>query len=442
MAADKKNRLKNKDTEPTKKNVMNTKVADSENSVRRRMNATRMEEIRWDPDRVFRENPYYLRLATKYKIVKYITIVLALAFAVTMLTAFSGDITAENFQYLIKDLDLSGLATGNTFDTLLYNGGSDSVFGIYRGELAVVSPGTVSLYKPSAALSLNKPNIYYSPRLLTSDKYFLVYDRGDTSRSYSVFNSFAELKTETYSHPITGAAMSDSGSYALVTRDDSFRGIVRMYDDSFRQIMEIKKDKYILSIDISDDGSTLAIASVYDQNGDFVAEIMTVRVGESNAETTVVEEGIMPLQVKFMEGNTVGVLFNDRAKVYNADGSERASYSYSSMPSVHAEIGESYICAVYNTSVIGNDKTVVVYDTDGQTVFTDSLNGELLGIVPKGDVLCLLFEDKAVRIDVREGTLASREVAPNALAIVFAGQTPLICYSGNAAVLDFVTDGE
>ncbi len=442
MAVDHKNRSKIKDAEPKNQNVANTKSNDSENGVRRRMSATRMEEIRWDPDRVFRENPYYLRLATKYKIVKYVTIVLALAFAVIMLTAFSSDITTENFQYLIKDLDLSGLATGNTFDTLLYNGGSDSVFGIYRGELAVVSPGTVSLYKPSAALSLNKSNIYYSPRLLTSEKYFLVFDRGDTSRSYSVFNSFAELKTETYSHPITGAALSDSGNYALVTRDDSFRGIVRMYDDSFRQIMEIKKDKYILSIDISDDGKTLAIASVYDQNGDFAAEIMTVRVGDAEAEATVLEEGIMPLQVRFMEGNTLGVLFNDRAKVYNADGSERASYSYSSMPSVHAEIGESYICAVYNTSVIGNDKTVAVYDTDGQTVFTDSLNGELLSIVSKEDILCLLFEDKAVRIDVKGGTLATQEVAPNALAIVFAGESPMICYSGNAAVLDFAADGE
>ena len=277
---------------------------------------------------------------------------------------------------------------------------------------------------------------------MTSEKYFLVFDRGDTSRSYSVFNSFAELKTETYAHPITSAAMSDSGYYALVTRDDSFRGIVRMYDDSFRQIMEIKKDKYILSIDISDDGKTLAIASVYDQNGDFMAEIMTVGVGESEAQATVVEEGIMPLEVKFMKDNSVGVLFNDSAKVYNADGSERASYSYSSMPSVHAEIGEAYICAVYNTSVIGNDKTVAVYDIDGQTIFTASLNGELLGIVHNDDVLCLLFEDKAVRIDVRKGTLATQEVAPNALAIVFAGQTPMICYSGNAAVLNFATEGE
>jgi hypothetical protein len=43
---------------------------------------------------------------------------------------------------------------------------------------------------------------------------------------------------------------------------------------------------------------------------------------------------------------------------------------------------------------------------------------------------------------VRKGTLVTQEVAPNALAIVFAGQTPMICYSGNAAVLNFATEGE
>jgi len=442
MASDKKNHPKNKDTEPKKKDLTDANGSDVENGRRRRMNATRMEEIRWDSDRVFRENPYYLRLATRYKIAKYVTIFLALAFAVTMMTAFSGDITAENFQYLIKDLDLSGFANGDVFDTLLYNGGSNSVFGIYRGELAVVSPGTVSLYKPSAALSLNKSNIYYSPRLLTSEKYFLVYDRGDTSRSYAIFNSFAELKTETYTHPITGAAMSDSGNYALVTRDDSFRGIVRMYNDRFRQIMEIKKDKYILSIDISDDGKTLAIASVYDQNGDFTSEIMTVRVGETEGEVTIVEEGILPLQIKFMDDGCIGVLYNDRATVYNADASKRTEYFYSSMPSVHAEIGDSYICAVYNTSVIGNDKTVSIYDTDGQTVFTAPLSGELLSIVPNGDTVCLLFEDKAVRIDVREGSIKTLAVEPNAISIVFAGDTPIICYSGKAAALDFDVSSE
>ncbi|MBE6622063.1 MAG: hypothetical protein E7630_03820 [Ruminococcaceae bacterium] len=413
-----------------------------ENGKRRRVNATRMEEIRWDPNGLFRENPYYLRLATRYQIIKYAIIVLALVFSVTMLTAFSGDITVENFQYLIKDLDLSGLATGTTFDTLLYNGGADSVFGIYRGELAVVSPGTVSLYKPSAALSLNKSNIYYSPKLLTSSKYFLVYDRGETSRSYSVFNSFAELKTETYDYPITGAALSDNGSYALVTRDDSYRGIVRMYNDSFRQIMEIKKDKYILSIDLSDDGKTLAIASVYDQSGDFVSEITTVQVGAEQADVVMTKEGILPLRVKFMKDRSIGVLYNDRTVIYHTDGTEKASYSYSAMPSVNAEIGDAYVCGVYNTSVIGNDKTAEIYDTEGHTVFSADLSGELIAIVPQGDRFCLLFEDKAVMIDVQKKTVKTITIEPNARAIVFSGETPIVCYSGKAIALDFEVDGD
>ena len=441
MASEKKNKAKANEP-PRKKDLAGSARSQVENGKRRRVNATRMEEIRWDPNGLFRENPYYLRLATRYQIIKYAIIVLALVFSVTMLTAFSGDITVENFQYLIKDLDLSGLATGTTFDTLLYNGGADSVFGIYRGELAVVSPGTVSLYKPSAALSLNKSNIYYSPKLLTSSKYFLVYDRGETSRSYSVFNSFAELKTETYDYPITGAALSDNGSYALVTRDDSYRGIVRMYNDSFRQIMEIKKDKYILSIDLSDDGKTLAIASVYDQSGDFVSEITTVQVGAEQADVVMTKEGILPLRVKFMKDRSIGVLYNDRVVIYHTNGTEKASYSYSAMPSVNAEIGYAYVCGVYNTSVIGNDKTAEIYDTEGHTVFSADLSGELIAIVPQGDRFCLLFEDKAVMIDVQKKTVKSIVIEPNARAIVFSGETPIVCYSGKAIALDFEVDGD
>lgn len=441
MASEKKNKAKANEP-PRKKDLAGSARFQVENGKHRRVNATRMEEIRWDPNGLFRENPYYLRLATRYQIIKYAIIVLALVFSVTMLTAFSGDITVENFQYLIKDLDLSGLATGTTFDTLLYNGGADSVFGIYRGELAVVSPGTVSLYKPSAALSLNKSNIYYSPKLLTSSKYFLVYDRGETSRSYSVFNSFAELKTETYDYPITGAALSDNGSYALVTRDDSYRGIVRMYNDSFRQIMEIKKDKYILSIDLSDDGKTLAIASVYDQSGDFVSEITTVQVGAEQADVVMTKEGILPLRVKFMKDRSIGVLYNDRVVIYHTNGTEKASYSYSAMPSVNAEIGYAYVCGVYNTSVIGNDKTAEIYDTEGHTVFSADLSGELIAIVPQGDRFCLLFEDKAVMIDVQKKTVKTITIEPNARAIVFSGETPIVCYSGKAIALDFEVDGD
>jgi len=425
------------------KNKIDLTRADSRTSLQRKKNvtATSMEEIRWDPDGIYKENPYYIRLANRYRFIKYAVVLLLLGFVVVMMTAFTDDITTENFQYLIKDLDLSGLATGDVIDTILYNGGNDSSFGVYRGELAVVGPGTVSLYKPSSALSFNQTNIFYSPQLLTSEKYFLVYDRGETSRSYSVYNSFAELKTETLDYPITGAALADNGNYAIVTRDDSYRGIVRMYDSNFRLIMEIEKDKYIVSIDLSEDGKTLAILAVYDQKGDYVAELTTVKVGAVQPDVTVTEIGSMPLSARFMKDGHIGVLYTDCAVIYHNNGTRRATYPYASAPSVSAVLGRSYVCTVYNTSVIGNDKTVEVFDTDGQKLISCHMNGELLDLVSGDESICLLFEDSAVRLDPKLGQVRRIALEANALDIVFSNNTPIVCYSGSASSLDFEENG-
>ncbi len=413
----------------------------SEDIRKRGLKGTRMDEIRWDPDSVFRENPYFLRIAKKYMIAKYVVIALTLAFAVTMMTAYSDDITGENFQYLIKDLDLSGLVSDDTFDTLLYNGGSDSSFGIYRGELVIVSPGSVSLYKATAALSMNRTNIYYAPVLHTSEKYFLVYDKGETSRSYSIFNSFSELKTETMAFPITAADLADNGTYAIVTRDETYRGIVKVYDGNFRNPFDVKKDKYVMGIDLSENGKSLAIVSAYDKGGNFVSELSVVDVVGHETVISVTEEGWMPLRVRILKDGSIGVLYTDRAVMYNADGSVKSVYSYGTAPSVNAVFSDSYLAVVYNTTVIGNDKTVEIVGTDGSKLFSGRLTGELLCMTPHENRLCLLFEDSAVLIDIESGKATRVTVDPNAIDIVFAGDTPLVCYSGNAVALDFEKNG-
>jgi hypothetical protein len=155
-----------------------------------------------------KENPYYIRIAKKFRIAKYVTILITVVFAMVMLTKYSTDITAENFQYLIKDLDITGLTGEREFGDIIYNSDSSSSFGIYRGELVVVNAGSTMLYKPSGAQSLEISNDFYNPRLSVSEKYFLIYDRGDTSCSYSIYNSFAELKHESFDYPITLANMS------------------------------------------------------------------------------------------------------------------------------------------------------------------------------------------------------------------------------------------
>ena len=392
-----------------------------------------MQQIRWDPDSIFKENPYYLRIADRFRVLKYLTVACLLIFSVVMLTVFSADITVENFQYLIKDLDLSGLTSFGDFDSIVYSGGSSAVFGIYRGELAVVSPGQTSLYSSAGSFSFSKTNVFYSPALLSSEKYMLVYDRGETTCSYAVYNSFAELKSEKLDFPITGAALSDSGSYAIVTRDGTYRGVLLLYDRDFNRISEVKKDKYIVSVDLTDAGDAVAVASVYDSGGSAYTELMLLAPGEENPQATVIESGGMPMSVRFLSDGSVAVLYTDRIAFYDAALEKRTEISLGSAPSQQAVIGDSFVCTVYNKTVIGNDKTVTVYDGMGRKIHESECSGELIKIAVSGDSVYLLLEGRLQMENVLTGEKKECAIGPNARDVVFPGSgTPLVCFAGNA----------
>ncbi len=416
------------------------RTAEERKAVRKkkRPSAVRPEQIRWDPNAVFRENEYYTRIAGKYRVCKYITGALALVFTVVMLTAFSSDITSENFQYLIKDLDITGLTSAGDFATIVFNGGANSKFGIYRGELAVVDTGLTGLYRSSGSLSFSKSNIFYSPELLISDKYMLVYDAGNTTRAYSVYNSFSELKHEKLDHPITGAALADNGSYVIVTRDGTYKGIALWYDSDFNLLTEIKKDKYIISAALSPDGSELLLASIYDEGGAVVTELMTVSVGADAPSAQITVKGDMPMSAQYMEDGRVTVLYTDRLSFCSADLTETTSISFESLLSVRAEIGEKLICVVNNNTLIGNDKTVSIYGTDGTELYRSRHAGELLRIRSFRDHAYLLFEDRVVRIDSTDGSESTVSTEPNAIDLVFTSSgLPVVCYAGSAVPVTF-----
>lgn len=430
-----------------KKNDGLDRVGASKTTVKRKksFSSSPAQEIRWDPDAVFKENKYYIRIASKFKLCKYIIAALTLIFTVVMLTVFSSDITSENFQYLIKDLDITGLTSEGDFASIVFNGGTNSKFGIYRGELAVINSGLTSLYSSSGAFSFSKSNIFYSPELLVSNKYMLVYDSGNTTCSYSIYNSFAELKNEKMSYPITGAALSDNGAYAIVSRDSSYKGVLLWYDKDFNLLTEIKKDKYIISSALTSDGTELALASVYDDGGDAVTELMTVTAGSESASASLTVTGVMPMMIRYLEDGNIAVLYTDRMVFYNGLLEELSSVSLSSLLSVKADIGKKLVCIVNNNTLIGNDKTVNIYNSGGELLYTSGYAGELLKLRSFENRAYLLFEDRMVMIDLADGTERTVEADPNAIDLVFTSSgLPVMCYAGSAipVIMDDLPESE
>ena len=404
---------------------------------RRERTSVRMDRIRFDPDNIYTENRYFTSFARKYTVLKLISLVLAAVFAFLMLAVFGSSITTDSFKYLIKDIDFSSLNTGS-FESMYYSGGLDALFSVYRGDLVVVNPGSTSLYKGSGARAFYLENDYYSPVLVTGSKYFLVYDSGNTSYGYTVYNSFTALSQKTMSYPITCGTICDEGSYVLVTRDENYKSVICVFDKDLRSSLEIRKDKYTVSVDLSPDGKKLYTAALYDLDGDYSTEITVVDVEKGVEDITVTVDSVVPMKIKCLDGGGFAVVYTDRIIVYGDDGIRLNEITPATQNLVRAYASNNLICLTCNAGVVGDEKEIRIFDTKGKEIIRVNESGELLKIASNEGNVYIMFQEFALKIDPSLGKTYRAEILPNALDLVFAsGGEPFVCYTGSALPLDF-----
>lgn len=397
----------------------------------------KLDKIHLDPDGIYKENKYYTGVARKYKFLKILCMLLAAIFVGSMFFFCGSALTLDSFKYLVKDLDFSSLNTGD-FSSMVYNGGSRARFGVYRGELIVVSQGLTSLFKPSGAPSFTIENDYYSPALRVADKYFLVYDVGNTSYGYSVYNSFSSIISVHLDYPITDGAICDTGEYCIVSRDDNYKSIIYVYNSDLEQILEIRKEKYTVSVDLSPDGNTLLIACLYDKDGEYVTEISVVDV-ESGVETqNITIPSYVPLQIKYLKNGNIAVMYTNCISIYDPSGFGITQISPSLSAVVTGYLCSDLICMTNNRNVIGNEKDVRIYDCDGKEIFGCEHTGELVKITDYNGCIFMLFQDHVLKIDPVSGAEFIAKTEANAIDIVFTSEgKPYVCFSGSALELDF-----
>ncbi len=403
---------------------------------RRERQSVRMDRIRFDPDNIYTENRYFTSFARRYTVLKLISIILAAVFAFTMLTVFGSSITTDGFKYLLKDIDFSSLNTGS-FESMYYSGGLDALFGVYRGDLVVVNPGSTALYKGSGARAFYFENDYYSPALATGSKYFLVYDTGNTSYGYTVYNSFTELSKKTMSNPITCGTICDEGSYVLVTRDENYKSVICVFDSDLKNCLEIRKDKYTVSVDLSPDGKRLYTAALYDLDGDYSTEITVVDVEKGIEEITITVESSVPMMIKYLNGGGCAVVYTDCIVFYGDDGVKLNEVTPATQNLVRAFASNDLVCMTCNAGVVGDEKEIRIFDVMGREISRTSESGELIKIAGHGGCVFIMFQEFALKIDPSAGKTSRAEILPNALDLVFASSgDPFVCYTGSALPLD------
>ena len=143
------------------------------------------------------------------------------------------EITYDNFFYLMRDFSSAVDAETTTHETISYEASPGQHFALYRGGVAVVSPSGISAFTATGRRTLQAESDFSAPFVVCSDQYMLVYDTA--GKTFSVYNSFAKVYTETLTYPVVGASFASDGSFALITREADRRAVVHIYDKDFRR---------------------------------------------------------------------------------------------------------------------------------------------------------------------------------------------------------------
>ena len=83
-------------------------------------------------------NEYYISIAYRLRIAKFLSFTLLIVFVLCMLTAFSDDITTEKFRYLMKDMNIDVPITPSDFGNISYTEDPEAVFGIFKNDVVSV----------------------------------------------------------------------------------------------------------------------------------------------------------------------------------------------------------------------------------------------------------------------------------------------------------------
>ncbi len=350
------------------------------------------EEIK-DQKKYFSKWSEYFRIAKTVSLLAFISAILISVF-------FFGDsITYDNFQLLIRNIDSEYYSSSEKSQNVIYyNSDNNTVFEVLDGNLIIAENQTVSLYSMSGRKIYSYSDSFTSPIVVTSDKYFIVYEQN--GNKFSVYGKIGLLyQEEACEFPISCAYISDSGKFLIGTKSREYSTSVLLYNERFSLIGEFKNSRYLISCSLSPDGKYVALATAEAENGVYKTVTTLYNTSSlyksSNIEPNFKAEisGSFPLKIYFTEQNKVLLCCDDVTLVYNSDGSINSSYSYDRDSLTHLSYnGNDRIALIFSSEERIDKSSVNIIDISGKLIYNNKNVNRVNDISYKNDTLYLLSD--------------------------------------------------
>lgn len=378
-----------------------------------------------------RVNEYYIDISNKFKTAKYAVLVFLVLFVLCMISIFRNDITLENCEYLLRFLTSEVSSYADEYEIIYYDTAGVVDVEMFNGNLVTVKNNGIDFYDVNGnnteSLGINQS----SPVVVTAGKHMLIYDLG--GYSFNLFNNFSQLTTETYNYPISCAAISEEGMYAVVTKSLDYQSIVHLYDHNYNLITKIYKDKYITDIKIDRSGEKLLFTSFYAENGGYKSEIVTyVPYTEKESGLNTAENSFATM-CDFHDDGSYSVLTDRALLFYNDDDKLINQFNLGSIVPNQCMILDNYVALAYNQNIIGSESELTVFDTEGNRDFVYTVKDKILDWTCYEDQLYLLLDSALMHIDLSEKTWEYCDIEKGAMEIyMYDNDTVVTKYSNMA----------
>ena len=373
----------------------------------------------------------YLRLSRRLRTAKFAVLTLFIVFLLGMITVFSEEITTEHLRYILKELNISLSSSGDDYGELLYTSDSEMNFALFRSDLVCVGRESVEVIDRTGAHILSRQLRYAKPKLLTSDNYLLVYDL--SGYKLSLYNAFSCVYEETFPYPISDASMNGGGMFMLATRTDIYRTAVYIYNRNFDQIYRwYSNDKFIFDMLLSDNGKDFLLFCAYAKDGAFYTEILSGNVGSETLTTVYEQADTLVLSAAYTSEGNFSVFCDSKALFFTEDGQLLRSYSYGSETPVYCSTGDGKTAIILKSSAVGQPKSLVVFDGDGNIVAETPLSADTSKVLLYEGGAFLLQSDRVVRFDLSARTKTEYITGQNVIDMI-AEEGTLFLLTGTRA---------
>lgn len=342
---------------------------------------------------------YYMKLARRTTLAKFICIMLIGCFALYSFTYYKEELTIENFRYMLKFVDFRAKTVEETASVVYFDSDTTNKGELLRGDLCILNTSGLKVYGFSGERLLGSEFKYDYPLMLSNSKNILVCDIG--GNELQIFSSYSLIDNKIYDYPILGLTANNSGGFAVISSAKGYRSAFYVYDEYYRAIYNYCfGDKYIDSISLSEDGKEIVALVHYSKDGELVTLLMKFSVDSNEAvfQTEIPDE--LPLKVSYMSDGSYAVLTSKALRFYSSGNNKTGEIFFEEKSLLGYEFSNNYAIITYNTVGLSAGTELDVYKKDGSLVTVKAFEGALLDKKVYSDTLYVLSHGLLSEIDL------------------------------------------